>query len=119
MKAMQSFLMFFYILDQCYDQCQENDLGGFLGSISPELWEDGRPMDKAVYNDWKDKNDIEFLNNQDIANASECFLKYYQTKLGYDFSKTKWLLRNAVNSEMIAKAIDKTNLMYQKYNYSD
>ena len=44
MKEMQSFLMFFYILDQCYDQCPENDLGGFLGSISPELWEDGKPM---------------------------------------------------------------------------
>ena len=41
MRVMQSFLMFFYILDQCYEQCPENDLGGFLGSISPELWEDG------------------------------------------------------------------------------
>ena len=36
MRVMQSFLMFFYILDQCYEQCPENDLGGFLGSISPE-----------------------------------------------------------------------------------
>ena len=53
MRVMQSFLMFFYILDQCYEQCPENDLGGFLGSISPELWGDGKPMDKAVYNDWK------------------------------------------------------------------
>ena len=31
MRVMQSFLMFFYILDQCYEQCPENDLGGFLG----------------------------------------------------------------------------------------
>ena len=66
MKEMQSFLMFFYILDQCYDQCPENDLGGFLGSISPELWEDGKPMDEAVYNDWKDRNDASLLNSQNI-----------------------------------------------------
>lgn len=116
---MQSFLMFFYILDQCYDECQENDLGGLLGSISPELWEDGRPMDKSVYNDWKDRNDIEFLNSHNIVNAADCFLEYYQTKFGFDFSKTIRLLRNTVNNGMIAKAIDKTNLMYQKHNYSD
>lgn len=55
MKEMQSFLTFFYILDQCYEICPENDLGGFLGAISPELWADGRPIDQAVYHDWKCK----------------------------------------------------------------
>ena len=72
MKEMQSFLMFFYILDQCYDQCPENDLGGFLGSISPELWEDGKPMDEAVYNDWKDRNDASLLNSQNIDFVGRC-----------------------------------------------
>lgn len=32
MKIMQSFLTFFYILDQGYSECQEDDLGGFLGA---------------------------------------------------------------------------------------
>jgi len=52
-EKMESFLVLFYILDQCYEMCQENDLGGFLGMISPEMLEDGKPVDTAVYVDWK------------------------------------------------------------------
>ncbi len=119
MKEMQSFLMFFYILDQCYDQCPENDLGGFLGSISPELWEDGKPMDEAVYNDWKDRNDASLLNSQNIINAAIDFLRFYQTKFGFDFSKTQSILENTVGIEMLEKAATKTDLMYQKHSYDD
>ena len=88
MRAMQSFLMFFYILDQCYEKHQTDDLGGFLGSISPELWEDGKPMDQAVYNDWINRNNIIAINNENIVNAVCIFLEYYQIEFGYDFSKT-------------------------------
>ena len=42
---------FFYILDQSYGQCKEDDLGGFLGAISPELWGDGQPVDIAIFYD--------------------------------------------------------------------
>ena len=45
---MQIFLIFFYILDQSYDQCKEDDLGEFLGAISPEIWDDGQPSDKSM-----------------------------------------------------------------------
>lgn len=41
MKTMQSFLILFYILDRRFNQCKEDDLGGFLGAISPELCGDG------------------------------------------------------------------------------
>lgn len=116
---MQSFLMFFYILDQCYEQCPENDLGGFLGAISPELWEDGKPMDKAVYNDWKERNDVVLLNSQNIVDTALDFLRFYQTKFGFNFSKTQIILENIVDGEMLKKAIDKTDLMYQRYNYDD
>lgn len=119
MRVMQSFLIFFYILDQCYEQCSENELGGFLGSISPELWEDGKPMDKAVYNDWKDRNDVALLNSQNIVNATLDFLRFYQTKFGCDFSKTLIILENTVGNEMLEKAVAKTDLMYQKHNYDD
>lgn len=119
MRLMQSFLMFFYILDQCYDQCQENDLGGFLGSISPELWEDGRPIDKAVYNDWKEKNDVQTLNSQNIIKTTYDFLQYYESKFGYSFTKTKKVLGNLVGDEFIKKAQEKTDKMYQKYSYTD
>lgn len=65
------------------------------------------------------KNDTELLNNQNIANAAINFLGYYQTKFGYDFTKTKLFLQKAFNDELIAKAICKTNMMYQKYHYND
>ncbi len=119
MRRMQSFLMFFYILDQCYEQCPENDLGGFLGAISPELWGDGKPMDEAVYNDWKVRNDVAFLTNQNIIDATLDFLRFYQTKFGFDFSKTQSILENTNGIKMLEKAATKTNLMYQKYNYND
>ena len=119
MRVMQSFLMFFYILDQCYEQCPENDLGGFLGAISPELWEDGKPMDKAVYNDWKARNDVAFLTSQNIIGATLDFLRFYQAKFGYDLSKTQSILENTDGIEMLEKAAVKTDVMYQKYNYND
>lgn len=119
MRVMQSFLMFFYILEQCYEECQEDDLGGFLGIISPELWEDGKTMDKVVYNDWKDRNDVLYLNNQNIINATLDFLQFYQKKLGFDFSKTQIILENETGIEILQKAVNKTDLMYQKHNYDD
>lgn len=119
MRVVQSFLMFFYILDQCYMQCPENDLGGLLGAISPELWEDGMPMDKAVYKDWQEQNDIALLNSQNIVNAVSAFLEFYEIKFGFDFSKTKIVLQNTVDNGMIEKAIDKTDMMYRKYSYDD
>ena len=53
-EKMQSFLIFFYILDQCYDQCyrnkevEEDDLPWFLGAICPELWTDGNIMKRNL-----------------------------------------------------------------------
>lgn len=38
MKTMQSFLIFFYILDQGYNKCKNDGLGSFLGVISPETY---------------------------------------------------------------------------------
>lgn len=119
MRLMQSFLAFFYVLDQCYDKCREDDLGGLLGSISPDLWEDGKPIDQAVLNDWRDRNKIELLNNHNILRAIYDFLEYYQQKFGYNFSETKVLLEKTVNDEMITRALDKASEMYQRYDYSD
>lgn len=31
-----------------------------------------------MYNDWKDKNDIQLLNNQNIVDVVDSFLEYYQ-----------------------------------------
>ena len=75
--------------------------------------------DKAVYNDWKVRNDAALLNSQNIINATLDFLQFYQTKFGLDFSKTRSILENTSGIEMLEKAATKTDLMYQKYNYND
>lgn len=62
----------FYILDQGYNECKNDDLGGFLGAISPEIWEDGQPIDQAVFKDWEKMNHDKAINMDNIAR------KYYQ-----------------------------------------
>lgn len=118
MRMMQSFLTFFYILDQCYEQCQEDDLGGLLGAISPEIWEDGQPMDKAMFNDWKEISSPDTVNEQNIMEKAYDFLDYYEKQFGFNFVKTKqWL--NMSNSQIVENAISKSCLMYEKYAYND
>lgn len=119
MKIMQSFLIFFYILDQGYDQCKEDDLGGFLGAISPELWEDGKPVDKAIFNDWQKMSNAETINENNIIERIYDFLKYYEEKFGFNFSKTmQWLLIMA-NKAVIEKAYDEAQIMYQRFHYDN
>ena len=76
-------------------------------------------MDKAVYNDWKDRNDVALLNNQNIISATLDFLQFYQTKFGFDFSKPKVSLRTLGRVRCLKKAATKTDLMYKKHNYHD
>jgi len=119
MKIMQSFLMFFYILDQCYDLCEEDDLGRLLGIISPELWQDGRPIDEAVLEEWKQRNAMIEVNDKNIINLTHSFLCYYEQRYGYNFSNTKLVLSKVNEFQIIKKSKDKMQEMYQKYQYID
>lgn len=115
---MQSFLVFFYILDQGYSQCQEDDLGGFLGAISPELWADGRPMDKSIYDDWLKFSDPETIDIGNIIERTRAFLEYYEKKFGFNFLQTKqWLIFS--NRDMVEKAYAGAQMMYEKFCYDD
>lgn len=117
MKVMQSFLMFFYILDQCYELCEEDDLGGFLGTISPELWKDGKPIDESVIMDWQKVCHPKTVNNSNIISKIYDFLSYYEKKFGFDFSKTKQLLFTLNNQSVIETALEKTQEMYLRFDY--
>lgn len=119
MKTMQSFLIFFYILDQGYNQCKEDDLGGFLGAISPELWEDGQPADKAVFNDWQKISNPQTVDVNNIMERAYTFLGYYEQKFGFNFSETKQWLLQITNEIVVKKAYDETQLMYQKFRYDN
>lgn len=119
MKVMQSFLMLFYILDQCFELCAENDLGGLLGIISPELWQDGRPIDGSVMKDWQQISNPKDVNADNIIDKITLFLCYYEEEFGFHFSDTKRILFTLKDSNIIEKAIIKTQEMYLKYDYYD
>ena len=119
MKTMQSFLIFFYILDQGYNQCKEDDLGGFLGAISPELWGDGQPADKAIFNDWQKISNPKAVDVNNIVERIYTFLGYYEQEFGFNFSETKQWLLQATKESVVRKAYDKAQLMYQKFQYDN
>ena len=119
MKTMQSFLIFFYILDQGYNQCKEDDLGGFLGAISPELWGDGQPADKAIFNDWQKISNPKAVDVNNIVERTYTFLGYYEQEFGFNFSETKQWLLQATKESVVKKAYDKAQLMYQKFQYDN
>lgn len=119
MKPIQSFLMMYYILEQCYDYYEENDLGGFLGAISPGIFADGLPVDKAIFEDWIEITNLELLNNKNIIKKIYDFLEYYEKKYEFNFSKTTEFLIKYGNKKMVDLAIIKTEEMYKKFNYDN
>ena len=106
-------------MDQCYEQCQEDDLGGFLGAISPEIWEDGQPMDKAIFNDWQKISNPSTINEQNVVKKTYDFLNYYEKQFGFKFAKTKQWLIMLNNQTVVENAILKTQGMYEKFNYNN
>ena len=119
MKAIQLFLIFFYILDQSYEQCKEDDLGGFLGAISPELWADGVPMDKAIFNDWQRVCNPEMIDEKNILEKTYIFLDYYEKAFGFNFSKTKQWIKIKSNEETVKRAFEQSQAMCQKFDYNN
>lgn len=123
MRSMQSFLIFFYLLDQCYWQCycqgREDDLPWFLGAICPELWEDGKPIDGAIFEEWKQFIDSGAVDMDNIMEKSGSFLQFYEQKFGFHFDKAiQWLLATT-DKAVVEKAFHRAELMYQKYQYDD
>lgn len=113
---MDSFLVFFYILEQCYILCHEDDLGGFLGAISPEIWEDGKPIDIAVYNDWQNQNAPMETEIESVPKQIYEFLDRYETNFGYDFSKTKKILTSSITKDMLQEAKKKAAIQKIRFN---
>ena len=105
MKVSKSFLLFFYLLDQCYDICKEDDLGGFLGAISPELLFDGIPADLAILADWEEFNHSISIDDENIIQRAYDFLNSYESQFGFNFYKTKNLLLSPKASFILKSAI--------------
>ena len=116
---MQIFLIFFYILDQCYDQYKEDDLGEFLGAISPEIWDDGQPSDKSIFDDWQKNNLSEKVDAGNIIEKIYHFIDYYEREFDLDFSKTKQWLLAVTDKTIIKKAYEKAQVMNEKFHYDN
>lgn len=122
---MQSFLNFFYILDQCYDQCyrnrkvEEDDLPWFLGAICPELWGDGKPMDMAIFDEWQSFIEPQTVDVNNIMEKTYSFLEYYEEKFGFHFTIAKQWILATTDKTVVEIASDKTELMYEKHQYDN
>ena len=115
MNTMQSFLMLFFILDQCFDDCPENSLGGLLGAISPELWRDGQPADKAILLDWEEVNRNETITTQNVVQKIYYFLECYEKLFGFSFAQTKQWLISQDTEKVVKTAVERTNDMYKRF----
>ena len=124
MRPMESFLYLFFLLDKCYDidpclKPGENlDLPGFLGEINPTCWGHGRPIDQAIFEDWVEQTDIPHLNEKNIISAIINFLSFYEGQ-GFYFGRTKEILQEIANDEMLTDAAEFSKIMYEKFSYND
>ena len=87
MKDMESFLMMYFIVDQCYWKEPEDPMAIFLGEISPYLLIDGRPFDTSVYKKWKEQGGVVVVTGcsaqmRNILNMAGVFslIEYMDTK---------------------------------------
>ncbi|MBD5508998.1 MAG: hypothetical protein HDR05_13400 [Lachnospiraceae bacterium] len=125
MKIMQSFLMFFYILDQCYDHCyrnkdvEEDDLPWFLSAICPELWGNGKPMDMAIFYEWQSFIESQAVDVNNIMEKTYSFLEYYEKKWGFHYTIAKQWILATTDKTVVETAYDRTEYMYEKYKYDN
>lgn len=95
MKSSETFWILFVLLERCYFSTRtvETDgLGGLLGALSPELWADGLPADKAMLDDWDALPDADTLTQTAMIRRIGLFVSRYAD--GFAFSAEavqRWL----------------------------
>lgn len=81
---MKNYFICYFILQQCLFETLEDDLSKLLCIISPELWENGKPSDSMVFQEWNCLIDRENMTVSQIQkNLSEKL-----NSLSGDFHKT-------------------------------
>jgi|MucameStandDraft_1065616.scaffolds.fasta_scaffold53466_2 hypothetical protein len=123
MRRMESFLIMHYLLRRCAEididtSCGDLFLTDFLSDTDPTLWADGRPMDQAIFDDWVEQTNIPHLNEKNIISAIINFLSFYEDR-GFYFGRTKEILQEIANDEMLKDAAEFSKIMYEKYSYND
>lgn len=100
-----SFLVFFFILEQFYIQSKNGPLGAFLGAISPELWSDQLPADKAILLDWEKECDKWSSSDDEILQISHDFLSNYEGEYELGLGATIDWLSGIIKDERKSKQI--------------
>ncbi|MBO5779278.1 MAG: hypothetical protein J6R82_06910 [Clostridia bacterium] len=95
-----------YILDHCYFASYNFALGGILGELSCDLWEDGSPADTATYEDLIQI--IEGVKEYDSVHKALFFLETYSAQTGFDFDSAIAVLK-VMSDEQIAELNCKAN----------
>lgn len=114
---MESFLVCFYILDHCYFIDYEDDLGGILGAMSPDLMLDGLPIDKAFLDDWRKLDKQQPNSNAEILKKVDSFLDYYEKQYDFSFTETRKLLRSDRLLNFVDTAKIRARETCKKYDY--
>ena len=68
------------------------ELGGFLGSLSPMIMMDGLPVDSALYEDW-----CEIINNKETLQKDEAYyymLEFLKMQSGMGWSEIEQFIKN-------------------------
>lgn len=63
MNNFEFFSLIFFMLDACWDDNKDDNLGHFLSEMNPYLWDDIGSADPAVYEEFKN-----FMKNKTLGN---------------------------------------------------
>lgn len=99
MRYPKEFWLLFLLLDRCYTHCREDDLGGLLGALNPQIWADGLPADRADLADWEDPHHDNDLRRDAFIKRVIAFLQDFGRRYGFDFSRTIVFLKNMDDAE--------------------
>lgn len=117
LTPVQSFFTMFYILDYCFQWDQDDDLGAFLGMISPDIWTNGEPSDIAIYKDWVEYTQSNTIDDVSILSGISNFLGSYMEQYGFNFQHVLQLLPQKISCQDIQDAINKSNDLCDKRGY--
>ncbi|MCI9415734.1 MAG: hypothetical protein HFJ79_11275 [Clostridiales bacterium] len=117
LTPIQSFFALFYILDYCFQWDQDDDLGAFLGMISPDIWTNGEPSDIAVYKDWVEYTQSKKIDTGSLPNGISDFLGIYMEQYGFNFYHILQLLPEKISPREIQNAINKSHDLCENKGY--
>jgi hypothetical protein len=86
MNYKDAFINNFLYLDNFWQRTKLNDLGGFLGSIDPDIWEDFSPADKSFLDLWFNITErLEHSNETIFTDLLPKYLNEVSSEMNYDF----------------------------------